>query len=74
VFWWPAIVVAVVIGTTGWVRGRAAITDLTALAESALDLYGCALATAAGVETQRPAGPLEVDEGARVSAIFRKGR
>ncbi|MFK0249164.1 hypothetical protein ACIQUM_31080 [Amycolatopsis azurea] len=74
VFWWPAIVVAVVIGTTGWVRGRAAITDLSALAESALDLYGCALATAAGVETQRPAGPLEADEGARVSAIFRKGR
>ncbi|MFC9256230.1 hypothetical protein [Amycolatopsis thailandensis] len=73
-FWWPAIVVAVVIGTTGWVRGRAAITDLTALAESALDLYGCALATAVGVETQRTAGPMEVDEGAQVTAIFRKGR
>jgi len=72
--WWPAVPVAVVIGVTGWVRGRAAITDLSALAESALDLYGCALATATGVETQRPAGPLEVDEGARVSAIFRKGR
>ncbi|GAB3712447.1 hypothetical protein GCM10027598_19010 [Amycolatopsis oliviviridis] len=74
VFWWPAIVVAVVIGTTGWVRGRAAITDLTGLAESALDLYGCALATAVGVETLRAAGPMEVDEGAQVSAIFRKGR
>ncbi|MEV7551867.1 hypothetical protein AB0N89_19770 [Amycolatopsis sp. NPDC089917] len=73
-FWWPAIVAAVVIGTTGWVRGRAAITDLTALAESALDLYGRALATAVGVETRRRAGPMEVDEGAQVTAIFRKGR
>jgi hypothetical protein len=72
--WWPAVVVAVVVGTTGWVRGRAAITDLTALVESALDLYGCALAAAVGVETQRPIGPLEVGEGEQVTAIVRKGR
>jgi len=74
VLWWPAVVVAVVVGTTGWVRGRAAIIDLTALVESALDLYGCALAAAVGVETQRPAGPLEVGEGEQVTAIVRKGR
>lgn len=36
--WWPATVVAVMVGTTGWVRARAAITDLTSLVESALDL------------------------------------
>ncbi|WP_409492132.1 hypothetical protein [Amycolatopsis sp. cmx-11-12] len=74
VLWWPAIVVALIVGTTGWVRGRAAITDLTSLAESTLDLYGCELAAAVGVETQRSTGPMEVDEGARVTAIFRKGR
>ncbi|WP_410615870.1 hypothetical protein [Amycolatopsis sp. lyj-109] len=74
VLWWPAVVVAVVAGTTGWVRGRAAITDLTALVESALDLYGCALAAGVGVETQRPVGPLEIGEGEQVTAIVRKGR
>lgn len=72
--WWPAALVAVVIGTTGWVRGRAAITDLTSLVESALDLYGCALAAAVGVETERSTGPLEVHEGEQVTAIVRKGR
>ena len=72
--WWPAAVVAALVGTTGWVRGRAAITDLTSLVESALDLYGCALAAAVGVQTDRSTGPLAIGEGEQVTAIVRKGR
>lgn len=72
--WWPAAVIAAGIGISGWVRGRAAIADLSALSEAAIDLHGRTLATALGVETEKPAGPLTVPEGRQVTALVRKGR
>ncbi|HET8662463.1 MAG TPA: hypothetical protein VFM55_26220 [Micromonosporaceae bacterium] len=72
--WWPAALVGVAIGTTGWVRARAAITDLSALSESALDLHGRTLAAALGAADKDSCGPLTISEGSEVSAIVRKGR
>jgi hypothetical protein len=72
--WWPAAVIGAGIGISGWVRGRAAIADLSALSEAAIDLHGRTLATALGVETEKLAGPLTVPEGRQVTALVRKGR
>ncbi|MEU2042685.1 hypothetical protein [Nocardia niwae] len=72
--WWPAAVIGVGIGVTGWVQARAAVTDLTTLSEAALDLHGRDLATALGVTGPDCTGPLTLDEGQRLSNIIRKGR
>lgn len=72
--WWPAAVVGLVVGATGWVRARGAVGDLTALTESALDLYGRDLGTALGAVDEGTAGPLTPAEGARITALVRKGR
>lgn len=72
--WWPAAIVGTGIGATGWYRARAAIADLNAVSEAALDLYGRDLATALGVAEPGRAGPLTVTEGQQVSTLLRKGR
>jgi hypothetical protein len=72
--WWPAALIGVGIGVTGWVRGRAATADLAALCEAAIDLHGRALAIALGVGERDASGPLAVAEGQMVTAIVRKGR
>lgn len=74
ILWWPAAVVGVAVGTTGWARARTAITDLTTLTEAALDLHGRALATALGVAKPDTAGPLTITEGEQITALVRKGR
>ncbi|MGI5240776.1 hypothetical protein [Dactylosporangium sp. CA-139066] len=48
-WWWPAALVAVVTGAVAWRRARAATDVLADLAESAVDLYGPALAAQLGV-------------------------
>ncbi|NKE62733.1 hypothetical protein FXN61_40835 [Lentzea sp. PSKA42] len=73
-FWWPAAVIAVLVGLTGWARARAAITDLSSLAEAAVDLHGRELAAALGVVDPEGTGPLTVDDGERTTALMRKGR
>lgn len=72
--WWPAGVVAITVGVTGWVRARSAITDLSSLSEAALDLHGRALAAALGIADDGATGPLTIAEGARITAVVRKGR
>jgi hypothetical protein len=74
VLWWPAALIGVGIGVTGWVRGRAAVADLAALSEAAIDLHGRTLAGALGVGEDGAAGPLSVDEGREITSIVRKGR
>ncbi|CAM02136.1 hypothetical protein A8924_3249 [Saccharopolyspora erythraea NRRL 2338] len=72
--WWPALLLAAGIGVTGWVQARSATTDLTALSEAALDLHGRTLAIELGAAGPDTSGPLTVDEGARITALVRKGR
>jgi hypothetical protein len=74
VLWWPAAVVALGIGVTGWARARAAITDLGALSEAAIDLHGRALAIALGTGDPDATGPLTIAEGEQLTALTRKGR
>ncbi|WP_370267786.1 hypothetical protein [Streptomyces sp. V4I8] len=74
VIWWPAAPVAVLVAATGWVRARSAVTDLAALAESALDVHGRLLAEVMGVAEEGRTGPLTLAEGAQITAIVRKGR
>lgn len=66
--------VAAVIGVTGWVRARAAVTDLSSLSEAAIDLHGRALAAVLGIADDGATGPLTIAEGTRITAIVRKGR
>lgn len=73
-FWWPAAVIAAGVGLTGWTRGRSAITDLSSLAEAAVDLHGRELAAALGVVDPEGLGPLTVTEGERTTGLMRKGR
>ncbi|MEU0882669.1 hypothetical protein ABZ345_29025 [Lentzea sp. NPDC005914] len=72
--WWPAALVAAATGLTGWARARSAITDLTALAEAAVDLHGRELAAALGVVEPDGSGPLTVAEGEQATHLMRKGR
>jgi hypothetical protein len=74
VLWWPALVVGIAVGVTGWVRARSAVTDLSSLSEAALDLHGRALAVALGIGDDGATGPLTVAEGIRITAVVRKGR
>jgi hypothetical protein len=43
-FWWPSVVIAVGVWTTGWLRGRAAVQTYATLIESAVDVNKSALA------------------------------
>jgi hypothetical protein len=72
--WWPAALIAVGIGTAGWARARAAITDMTALSEAAVDLHARALAISLGVAAPDTHGPLTISEGEKVTTLSRKGR
>ncbi len=74
VFWWPAAVAGLAFGVTGWVRARAAIGDLGALSEAAVDLHGTTLARALGVEDPENPGVLTLEEGKKITEIVRKGR
>ncbi|ATW48227.1 hypothetical protein [Streptomyces peucetius] len=72
--WWPAALAGLGIGATGWARARSAIIDLSALAESALDVHGRTLATALGVADENSVGPLTFAEGEQLTRLLRKGR
>ncbi|MFF2549917.1 hypothetical protein ACFVUS_02910 [Nocardia sp. NPDC058058] len=74
ILWWPATLIAFVIGVTGLVQARAAIADLTTLSEAALDLHGRALAIAIGVAEPARTGPLTLAEGKQLTTLIRKGR
>jgi hypothetical protein len=72
--WWPAAVVAVAFGVTGWSRARAAVGDLGALSEAAVDLHGRTLARALGVGEPDETGVLTTEQGRKITTIVRKGR
>lgn len=72
--WWPVAVVGVAFGVTGWSRARAAISDLGALSEAAVDLHGRTLALALGVGDPDKRAVLTGDEGREITGIVRKGR
>jgi hypothetical protein len=72
--WWPAVLIGVGVGLSGWLRARAAVADLAALSEAAIDLHGRDLATALGVGVDDTVGPLTAAEGTQITAIVRKGR
>jgi hypothetical protein len=74
VFWWPAAVAGLAFGVTGWVRARAAIGDLGALSEAAVDLHGTTLARALGVDDPEKPGVLTLEQGKKITEIVRKGR
>ncbi|KPI31779.1 hypothetical protein OV320_0187 [Actinobacteria bacterium OV320] len=71
--WWPAALIGAVIGITGWARARAAVSDLSALSEAAVDLHARTLATALGISVDAT-GPITIAEGERITALVRKGR
>lgn len=72
--WWPAAVVGVLVGITGWARARSAVAEFAALTEATLDLHARALAVAIGVADKDTTGPLQITEGQRISTLVRKGR
>lgn len=72
--WWPALLIALAVGLTGWTRARNAITDLTDLSEATLDLHGRTLATALGTAPPDSTGPLTPSEGEEITRQVRKGR
>ncbi|MFB9682330.1 hypothetical protein [Streptosporangium vulgare] len=74
VLWWPALLIALAVGLTGWTRARAAMTDLTDLSEATLDIHGRTLAIALGAAPPDSIGPLEPAEGETISRHVRKGR
>jgi hypothetical protein len=73
-YWWPAILIGLVVSLVGRAQGRSAVADLTALSESALDLHARLLARALGIVDEHSTGPLTLAEGSEVTALVRKGR
>jgi hypothetical protein len=72
--WWPASLIALATGLTGWTRARTAITELTDLSEATLDLHGRTLAIALGAAPPDSTGPLKPCEGEQITHHVRKGR
>jgi len=71
VWWWPAVVIALVAGAVAVTRGRLATARLADLIESAVDLHGAELAAQLG---EQPDGPLAPALGGRLSTRMRKSR
>ncbi|MEV0640996.1 hypothetical protein AB0I77_39970 [Streptomyces sp. NPDC050619] len=69
-WWWPALLVAVVVAATAWVRGRTAAAVLADLVEATVDLHATTLAEELGVTGERPA--LTRDIGEAITTTLRK--
>jgi hypothetical protein len=74
VLWWPAALIALIVGLTGWARARTAVSQLTDLSEATLDLHGRTLAIALGTAPPDSTGPLDPAEGEEITRRVRKGR
>lgn len=74
VLWWPALLIALTTGVTGWTRARTAVARLADLSEATLDLHGRTLAIALGVAPPDSGGPLDPAEGEEITHRVRKGR
>ncbi|MFC9897017.1 hypothetical protein ACFVMC_25305 [Nocardia sp. NPDC127579] len=68
-WWWPALGIAAAVAITAWSQARAATSTLADLAESAIDLYGGALARELGFECPAVLTP---EIGTKVTKLLRK--
>lgn len=68
-WWWPALVIGVVLAGTGVLRARMAATTVCDLVETAADLYGRALADQLGTPVSGSVTPAVGDE---ISVRLRK--
>ena len=71
IWWWPAIVISVMTGATGVIKGRQTADILADLTESAVDLYNHALAAQVG---RTIPGLLTPTTGKELTALIRKSR
>ena len=71
IWWWPAVLIALITGATAMVRARLATSDLADLIEASVDLYTRTLAA----QLDEPAaGPLTRAAGRALTARMRKSR
>lgn len=69
VWWWPAVVAALVTGGSAWRQGRQAVDAFAVLVESAVDVHGRELVRALGADVE---AELSRKSGAQVTRIVRK--
>ncbi|MFF0244641.1 hypothetical protein ACWEU6_19205 [Streptosporangium sandarakinum] len=67
--WWPAVLVAMVVGATAWARARATTASLADLVEASVDLYGRDLAVQLGLPGD---GPMSRETGLAITSTLRK--
>ncbi|MET9064332.1 hypothetical protein [Streptosporangium sandarakinum] len=67
--WWPAVLVATVVGATAWARARATTASLADLVEASVDLYGRDLAVQLGLPGD---GPMSRETGLAITSVLRK--
>jgi len=70
-FWWPAALIALGVGLTGWLRGRDAAHTYADMIESTVDVYAAALAVRLGVLEESE--NLTPEVGEKVTELLRKG-
>lgn len=71
IWWWPAVPVALVVGTVGVIRARLAVSGLADLVESAVDLHSGELATQLG---RTVTGQVTTAMGGELTTLMRKSR
>lgn len=71
IWWWPALIAALVTETAAVVKARNATTTLADLIEATVDLYGRDLAARLGSPWD---GPIPPAAGGRLSTLMRKSR
>ncbi|MFF3905013.1 hypothetical protein ACFYZJ_03215 [Streptomyces sp. NPDC001848] len=71
IWWWPAVVVAVLLGAYAWHANRTAVDAFADVVEATVDLYGRQLADELGVPTSGPR--LTKSDGSQANRIVRKG-
>jgi hypothetical protein len=71
IWWWPAVIIALITGATGIIRARQATDNLADLIESTVDLHARDLATQLGEQTPGQVTPVT---GSRLTTQMRKSR
>jgi hypothetical protein len=71
IWWWPAVIIALITGATGIIRAHQATGNLADLIESTVDLHGGDLATQLGEQTPGQVTPVI---GRRLTTQMRKSR
>jgi hypothetical protein len=71
IWWWPAVIIALITGTTAIIRAHQATDNLADLIESTVDLHSRDLATQLGDQAPGPVTPVT---GRRLTTQMRKSR